>query len=764
MNRIRLERQRPTVALVLSGGGAKGSAHIGAKKYLDELGIPIDMICGTSMGSMMGGLMSVGYDTAFLDSLLKNQDWKLILSDMVDQKFFPYETKIYNSQYQLRLPFHYRKGTVSDDKEARLKLQATSEGGKQRILSSLIPSGYINGFNINNFLSSLTVGYQDDVSFADLPIPFFCVATDMVSCKARNYGSGSLKTAMRASMSIPGLFNPVRSDNMVLVDGGTRNNFPTDLAKSMGADIIIGVELSDSKPDYSQINNLKSLFDQFISMLGQDAFIKNVENCDVYIKPKLDGYGMLSFNSEAIDTLIDRGYRAAKARTDDLMAVKRLTGGGGTQLKGKPATDLKSTPVQLSEVSFKGLNDKESRTLMKKIGISAGQFVDKDILDKAMSILQGSGVFESVTYSLIGREEPYKLVFDCSRGPVHRVGIGLRADTEEWAAITLNLGLGTQKLAGSTLNLDTRLGINQKLGIRYSLKGPGAPTLNLETSLNHIGTKVNAIPGKYAEGLLPMDFNYLENITSIYISHFDWSQIDLKVGFKNTYDLVFRHWIWTQEQSGRQTENAWGNHLSAFGKACIYSLNDRYYPTNGLSLNCEYDFRFQNYKDIDFEPVHTISLNFLQPVMLGARFAMIPELHARFLFGNNPYSGEELSICDAPAYINMNYIGGAMAGRYVRHQIPFAGLNGLYSVKDKVVSASLGLRFNPWENWFITGTGAMFKDADTIRGLADLSQSICVASSLEVGYNSILGPLKLNIHWSTLTRKMEGYLSLGFEF
>ena len=260
MEVIRNTEHRPTVALVLSGGGAKGAAQVGALKYLEEIGMPVDFVCGTSIGGMLGGMYAVGYDSGTLEELFRNQDWDVMLSDYVAPSYIPYSTKMYNSRYVVSIPFD----TAREVLDSRLP---EGPGYRRQTFLGSLPSGFAYGFNVNNLISSLTVGWQDSLSFARLPVPFVCVATDVVSGKAKNWSGGSLNEAMRSTMSIPGLFEPVRSKGMVLVDGGTRNNFPTDIARAAGADYIIGIDLSDSKPGYDEVNNIVDIVWQFIDML-----------------------------------------------------------------------------------------------------------------------------------------------------------------------------------------------------------------------------------------------------------------------------------------------------------------------------------------------------------------------------------------------------------------------------------------------------------------------------------------------------------------
>ena len=231
MDQIR--RHRPTVALVLSGGGAKGAAHVGVIKYLEELGIPVDMVVGTSMGGLIGGLYSLGYPVEEIDSLVRNMDWPWVLSDELSREYVSYTDMKYKEKYMISIPFYYERdyykmkltddSRFDDDHERDvLNIGADNKLGpellKHNLLGSL-PAAYVYGQNVSNLISSLTIGYQDSLAFCDFPIPFACVATDLVSGKAKIWHSGKINDAMRSTMSIPGMFAPVRKDGMVLVDG-----------------------------------------------------------------------------------------------------------------------------------------------------------------------------------------------------------------------------------------------------------------------------------------------------------------------------------------------------------------------------------------------------------------------------------------------------------------------------------------------------------------------------------------------------------------
>lgn len=235
--------QRKKVGVVLSGGGAKGVAHIGVLKVLEEAGIPIDYISGTSMGAIVGGLYAVGYNAKALDSLVRMQNWPFLLSDKVYRFNQPFTEKESNEKYLISLSFSQEKGLS-------------------------VPAGFVSGQNIYNLFSELTIGFHDSIPFRDLPIPFACVSANMIDGKEVVMDKGILPLAMRASMAIPGVFAPVTIDSMVLVDGGISNNFPVDVAKNMGAEITIGVDLSTGLKDEKGLDNIMGIVDQLTAFMA----------------------------------------------------------------------------------------------------------------------------------------------------------------------------------------------------------------------------------------------------------------------------------------------------------------------------------------------------------------------------------------------------------------------------------------------------------------------------------------------------------------
>jgi len=454
-----IRKHRPTVALVLSGGGAKGAAHVGVLEYIEELGIPVDMVLGTSMGGLIGGLYALGYPVSHIDSLVRNMDWGWVLSDRLSRDYVSYTDTKYKEKYMISIPFYYErdyyKMKLADEHRFDngrsyevLHIGADHDGGPEMLKNNLLgslPAAYIYGQNVNNLISSLTIGYQDSTSFQEFPIPFFCIATDMVSGRAKIWHSGKINDAMRSTMSIPGMFAPVRTEGMVLVDGGLRDNYPTALALEMGADFIIGVDLSQKPKNYTQVNNIGDIISQGIDMMMRDTYHKNVTIPFVKIKPYLPEFNMMSFNSEAIDTILVRGRQAAMAQDSLLRIVAEKTTGKYEVPREANVYGVSADSLLISEVDIKGVLPREKELIKQRFHLDFGQKISRSSLDHIVAQIYGTQAYDYVTYELLGEKEPFRLVLTCRKGPIHQFGLGVRADTEEIVSVLLNLGFIAHK-------------------------------------------------------------------------------------------------------------------------------------------------------------------------------------------------------------------------------------------------------------------------------------------------------------------------------
>ena len=757
LDNVRAEQNRPTVGLVLSGGGAKGAAEVGAIKYIEELGIPIDFVCGTSIGGLVGGLYALGYSADEIEELFRTRDWDVMLSDRIPTEYISYADKMDGATFLFSIPFYASSGSPDTaPRRERLRPQRKNTSLKEALqtpsdpvtLGSTLPSGFAYGFNVGNLLSSLTVGYQDSISFSRLPIPFVCVAGDVVSSNAKNWGSGSINNAMRSTMSIPGLFFPVRVGDMILVDGGVRNNFPADIARAVGADYLIGIELSDAAPESKDINNLGDILGQFITMLGKDAFARNIGKSDVFIKPSLKEYNMLSFNAEAVDSMLVRGYRAAEEQRSGLLAIRDRTGRSKGSKSGK-AVDISRTPVRVGSIEYDGLTDAASARVAHMMQLDITRPMDKDYLDAAMARLQATGAFETLSYSLYGEQEPYHLVFHCTPAPVHRFSLGLRADTEEGAALVFRIGLGVNRLSGSKMDFTARVGQNLRGSFHYALDLADLPTLNF-----------NATVARYRGSLgtawddLRYDVAYWTHREEVFVSGMNWTRLDLRAGIVNKAYSIAPQTVFAREMtvSGASLSS---DYIGTYLLGRLYTLDDYYFPTHGLSFAFKVDYDFLRPGHSDFSPILSGGLDFRIAIPISPRLTFLPDIRLRAIM----HFGELVN----DGLFHTNFVGGTLPCRYTSDQLPFFGFNHVFAVGDYVVNATAGMRFTLVPNLHLSAlAGLLFYD-NSVSGLVSSLVPETFALGVEAAYSTIAGPVRFNFHWSNL-QGWGAYFSVGFDF
>ena len=751
-----IRKHRPTVALVLSGGGAKGAAHVGVIEYIEELGIPVDMVLGTSMGGLVGGLYALGYTVPEMDSLVRNMDWNWALSDKLSREYVSYSDTKYKEKYLLAIPFYYErdyyKMKLADEhrfddirRHEVLHIGADNEQGSELLKNNLLgslPSGYIYGQNVSNLISSLTIGYQDSTDFQSFPIPFACVATDMVSGKAKIWHSGKMNTAMRSTMSIPGIFAPVRTDGMVLVDGGMRDNYPTALAREMGADIIIGVDLSQGKRSYMEVNNIGDIIGQGIDMLGMDAFEKNVQIPDVKIKPYLPEYNMMSFSKQAIDTIIVRGRQAAEAQ-DSLLRMVAVKTAGTYKAEHKPkAFDFHADSLMIDEIEIKGVLAKEKLLLMDRMNLVPGQKISREGLDDMVARIYGTHCYDYVTYELLGTEEPFKLVINCKKGPVHQLGIGVRADTEEIVSVLVNLGINVHRLHGHSFDLTGKISANPYVQAKWSYDVPQIPTVNASTSFRWTNM------GMLNFGTNNLSLNFFNARQEVYLSNMKWKFLDVRGGLRNDIFNI-RNIKSSQIIDEYDTSNLSNDFVSLFVDGRTDTFDDGYFPTKGVNAGVSYAWTFAGIPDM-IHNFHTLQADAKVVVPGSDGFAFIPSFNCRFLMGR-----------DIPlAYFNA--IGGSLPGRFVDQQLPFIGVTNLVAMENIMTMFRTDFRFTLARNHYLTGIINYVRSSDTFmeygKGMGNFGAGV------EYSFDTIFGPFSANIHWSDFTGKVGMYLSAGFNF
>ena len=746
MDSIRLHR--PTVALVLAGGGARGFAHLGVIRCLEEMGIPVDMVTGTSMGGLVGGMYALGYDYAQLDSITRAIDWPVMMSDRVPDAYVAYRLRKERERSLIRVPFGYDKEDLLAKRRSEQGRQAErmakeSNNGSSDMLDEAIskmgmgmPDGFLFGINIRNMVSSVSVGYQDSLSFSSLPRPFACVATDMYSLTPKYWLGGSFSDALRSTMSIPFFFRAVRKDGAVLLDGALRNNYPVDIAREMGADIVIGSEMS-TPSDLDQLNNPVNILFQAMELLGTETFKPALEMADVNVNHPLKGFTSLSFDERSVDEIIRQGYQNAIAQKDRLMLIAQRVGCDKDTMSRKTATNISNTKIKVDRVLFHGITEKEERHLINHRLYPKDGMYGRSEIEMLLGFIYGTGAFESVTYRLSGSSEPYTLIFDCQKGQVNDAAFGIHADTDEMVYLAARLGLGTHRLLGPRLITDIKLGANPSLSLDAAYKPMlGIPSFGLCFTQKYTNMSFASKDAAVVHQLLSMSLDaYVEDSRMTYGS--------MRAGLSAEMN-PYEHYL----SAGKETMTwDWNSHwISAYGKVKLDTFNDGYFPTRGFRflVDCRYCFKpsyWSNFTSLEmaYSPIED--------------FTVVPA----FFAGWNSISADLMNPLHAVA------VGGIKAGRYLEHQMPFFGFaSGFQSCNSLSGTATIDLRYCLARKNFLTLRGGLFQDSPSYKVF--LHSGITVwAAGVEYARQSILGPIRIGAQWCNMTG-FSASMSVGFDF
>ncbi|MBL7940126.1 MAG: patatin-like phospholipase family protein [Flavobacteriales bacterium] len=426
------------LGLVLSGGGAKGLAHIGVLKVLEEEGLRPEVITGTSMGSLIGGLYACGYSAAQIEAVVLDIHWDDVLTNKIPLDRIAIEEKPFYGRFLLELPFNGLKPSI--------------------------PSGLIRGQKIDELIRRLTLPYHGTTNFDSLPIPFACVATDVGRGQAVLQRHGLLADALRASMSIPTVFSPPVRDTMLLVDGGTLRNFPVSDAKDMGADLVIGVQVGDGLVAAEDLHSGVDILMQasmFISLL-EDPRQKAL--CDVYLRPDLTGYGTASFTQEAVPVLIQRGYAIADQHRAEIRALAAQLPASRRNLPPPVGSTLPDS-IRVDRVEV--VSDRKGNVpLLQRRLVTQGRLAVKD-LEERIDLLYGTLNYDLINYRLDPGKGDSALVVKAVSAPHEKLGVSLNFDNFNQASAGVLLISRDRLLEGSRILAEAYIGRYPQVGSNF---------------------------------------------------------------------------------------------------------------------------------------------------------------------------------------------------------------------------------------------------------------------------------------------------------
>ncbi len=453
---------KPKIGMALSGGGAKGFAQIGVLKILEQEGIRPDMITGTSIGSILGGLYAIGYSVEELEALANSVDWTYYFDDELEREYFPIEERNAAERYQISFPIDNGKVTL--------------------------PKGLVRGKKISLLLSRLTIPAHGITNFDDFDIPYRGIATDFETGNAIVYGEGDLADVMRASMSLPSIFVPFEIGDKILIDGGVIRNLPVQDAIDLGADKTIAIDIGGPLYDRESFTTLLDVLDQTSSYRIVESNIEQAKLADVIIKPQISAFNALAFGEN--DTMMSLGRIAA---LETLPEVKALVGEGE---KLPPRSANIPEKVNIVDFEITGCEAKGMKTIANMVQIQTPKIYSLDDLETRFKKLYGSELVALASYRLIPQGDGYKLLLRVQHQNGEYIRLSANYDSRIKSALLLNLTLRNRIFSGSKLNIDLRVAENPGLDIDYYMNTSTRPNVGW-----HLGGRIHFYPG----------YNYINN-------------------------------------------------------------------------------------------------------------------------------------------------------------------------------------------------------------------------------------------------------------
>ena len=709
---------RKKVGLVLSGGGAKGMAHIGAIKVIEEAGIPIDYVVGTSMGSIIGGLYAIGYTPEQMDSMVRKQDWGFLLSDQILRRDMNMQEREADEKYVISVPFS--KSAIHD-----------------------LTGGLIKGQNISNLFSELTLGYHDSLNFNKLPIPFACVAENIVKGEEYVFHSGVLSTAMRASMAIPGVFTPVRLDSMVLVDGGVVNNYPVNVAKQMGADVIIGVDVQSELKPANELENAGAILGQLIDLMGQDNYLKNLKETDVLIKVNVKGYSAASFSKVAVDSLIHRGLIAAEAQKKSLMELKKKIGLPENYQPIRKHTYQPVEWIMIKDIHFNGLDEEDTEWVMNRCGLEENTFNSIERIEGATSIILANTSYSNISYKLLQNDDgTYNLNYTLNKKNESRINIGVRFDSEEIASLLINARTTLKSKLPAYISASIRLGKRYGAQLTYGIDT--SPLSSLELSYQYTFNDIDY--HRLGKRSFATTFDHHKAEISY---HNVWLR-NFRFGIGVKYDLYdygrFLHMI------GNQGFEVNKEHFFSYFADLHYETYDKaYFPSKGVKFHSSYSLNTDNFLEYkDKTPFSIVSGSFEGVVPITERFALLPSIRGRLIFGTNiPFS-------------KMNLMGGDTMEQYLPDQLPFFGTNQVELMDNTLLIGGMKFRQKIGNIHYLTLAGNYALSSGKIKNI--LREENMFGCSIGYGMDSMFGPLEASFNYTNRSKDVGFYINLGYKF
>ncbi len=713
------------VGVVLSGGGAKGYAHVGALRVIEEAGIHIDYIGGTSMGAIVGGLYAAGYTPDQMDSILQTTDIFAELTDQIEREDRSWFEKEYTEKYALSLFI--------------------------RDLQLSIPTALSNGQSVFDLFAGWTMAVNDINDFSQLPVPFLAVGTDVVTGEQVLLEEGFLPLAMRASGALPGLLAPVRVGGRLLTDGGVVNNFPIEEVKAKGMDVVIGVTVEEGLYTEEELTSIFELLTQISTFQMVRRSKEQEQSADLVIRPSLTEYTMTSF--DAVDSLVAGGERAARQQWEALRAIARQQ---QSERPARPPLPVTIDSLYIGEVIVRNNAAYSTDNILAAFPRRLRGNLSPEEFFEGIDALYATNRFNFVRYQFSDNQSDLRsLIIDPELRPGYdrQLRFGFHYDQIYNSSVLVNLTARNLFAANSVTVLDLIAGDNLRYNLHYLIERPRGPDWGLNSYLRYNDIEVDLTQ--------PIRINPNLTLDKTDIDFLDWhAEVYARLFTNKNYSSGLAAGIKYFESDNSQVSGAvnapiLSNRSGFFFSGSLFyrydSRDDRFFPTIGSDIEMQVrairPLSQSALADRDADISYNFDLQLTKMARLSADWSLGVGVNAGLLI-NDPVQ---------PYF----YLLGGYYQNFINNFRPFIGLGFADAVGTDLLMGQLWLRYRPFENHFITlSTQAAALDEGP-EALIDQEPDY-YGLGLSYGYYSPLGPIELTYGLSNEGSSV--FFNLGYWF
>jgi NTE family protein len=713
------ELSRPKVGLVLSGGGAKGLAHIGVLKVIDSLDIQVDYIAGTSMGAVVGGLYASGYNANQLDSIFSAIDVDALIQDYTPRGAKSFYEKRNDEIYALTLPFNnFRLG---------------------------LPSGLSKGLYNFNLISRLTKHVSHIRDFDELPIPFLSIATDLETGEQILLDSGVLAQSIIASGAIPTLYNPVEINGKLHIDGGVVNNYPVEELKNRGVDFIIGVDVQDGLKARDQLEDVTSV----LSQLNNFSMIEKMEGkrrmTNIYIKPDTKGFSVVSFDNG--QEIIKKGTEKAIEFINQLLPLSNKDKRQNNVIKQK---DL----IYISDITFNKLENFTRAYILGKLKIKKNTVINHEQLEKGISLINGTQNFSTIMYSFekIQNGEQLNLQLKENKNNTF-LKFGLHYDDLYKSGALLNYTQKKLFTKNDVFSLDVMLGDNFRYNFDYYIDNGFYWSFGFNSKLNTFNRNISTDFENGAVfsdlGVNSVNIDYTDITNQAYVQTIFAQKFSVGAGLEFKYLKI-------ASQTLQNTTPIFdkSDYLSGFGYLKYDSFDQKYFPKKGWSFfgemktflySSDYTHQFERFSIAKAEAGIVI-----EPIK---KFTIRSQTEVGFAIGERTISF-------------FDFVLGGYGFVPANNFKPFFGYDFLSLAGDSYAKQTATIDYELYKKHHINFTGNFANVGNRIFEHTEgwLKKPTYTGYALGYGMESIIGPLEIKHSWSPETGNHFTWFSVGFWF